>query len=113
VEGSQGETLSRSCEQALDTLLHLAGSFVGKGDRQDVVRAHAQSANQVGDALGEDAGLAGAGTRQDEYGTRGGSDSLLLLWVESFEEVHRLPILPGVRRRCKIGKRIFVPRINE
>ena len=82
-------------------MLHLAGGFVGEGDRQDVVRAHTHGADQVGDALGEDAGLAGAGTRQDEHGTGAGGDRLLLLRVETFEEVHSLPILPGVRERCK------------
>ena len=51
--------------EGLDPLPHLAGGLVGEGDGQDVVRLDALL-QQVGDAAGDDAGLAAAGPGQDE-----------------------------------------------
>ena len=55
-------------EQRFQPLRHLARGLVGEGDRQDVVRADAASRDQVGDPVGDDAGLARARPGQDQTG---------------------------------------------
>ncbi|HAL16324.1 MAG TPA: hypothetical protein DCP32_06115 [Anaerolineaceae bacterium] len=65
MEGAQPDTLHLSRKQRFEPVLHLAGGFVGEGDRQDVFRAHAHMLDQVSDALGQNASLAGTGTGQD------------------------------------------------
>ena len=47
-------------ELLLDALLHLLRRLVRERDREDLVRLHADRGEQVGDAIGEDAGLARA-----------------------------------------------------
>ena len=81
--------LACGAQQPLDPGLHLAGGLVGEGDRQDAVGTHAQGVDQVGDAVGEDAGLARAGAGQHQRRARRGSHRLALGGVESGEDVHR------------------------
>ncbi len=70
-------------EQFFHPAVHLTGGFVGEGDRQNVVGAHPQIANQVGDAVGQDARLAGTGAGKHDDGAQSGGDGLLLLHVET------------------------------
>lgn len=76
-------------QQPGDALLHLAGGLVGEGDRQHVPGRDADLAHQVGDASGDDAGLARARARQDQQrAVHVGGGSLLGLG-EAFEQVGR------------------------
>jgi hypothetical protein len=53
-------------EQGLDARPHLFGGLVGEGDRQNGGRVGQPFACQIGNAVGDDAGLARTGTRQNE-----------------------------------------------
>ena len=75
-------------EQGLDAMLHLARGFVGERHRQDLIRTDSLGRDQIGDALSEDARLAGSRSREDESGSRPGCDGSSLLRVEFIEEVH-------------------------
>ena len=66
-----------------DPLAQLAGGPVRERDREDLPRPDALHPDQVGDPVGEDAGLAAAGAGQDEERTVGGRDGARLLRVEA------------------------------
>ncbi len=88
VEGTQpdvsgnGALALAAVEQVFYPIFHLAGGLVGEGNGQDVVRAHAHIADQVRDALGEHARLAGAWPGQHEHLSKPGGNRLSLLFVE-------------------------------
>ena len=67
---------------------HLRGSLVGKGHRQNRVRLYADAVDQVRDAIGDDAGLAAAGSRQDKHRPVDGLDGFALLRIQ-FAQVRR------------------------
>src|SRR5205807_1649821 len=77
-------------EQHLDATAHLPGRLVGEGHRQDLRRTGPPGGDQVGDAMGEDAGLAAAGAGEDEQRTVGRLDGAPLRLVETGEELGRL-----------------------
>lgn len=66
----------------LQTVAHFFGGFVGKGDGQDVVRPDALF-DEMGDAVGDDTGLAAAGTGQDEHRPVAVSDGPALRFGQS------------------------------
>jgi hypothetical protein len=72
--------------QVLDAGAHLAGGFVGEGDSQDAITGDVKDLHQVGDAVGEDAGLAGAGASDDQNWAVDGKHGLLLGIVQPGEE---------------------------
>ena len=53
-------------DQRLDALAHLPCRLVGEGHRQHVVGLGVPVADEVGDPIGDDARLAGAGAGEDE-----------------------------------------------
>ena len=55
-----------AAEDALEPLAHLGRGLVGERDRKDLVRFHAVRADQVRDAVREDAGLARPRPGDDE-----------------------------------------------
>jgi hypothetical protein len=55
--------------QALQSFHHFSGSLVGECDCHDTVGADAAGLYQVGNAVGNDAGLAAAGSGQYQYRT--------------------------------------------
>ena len=61
-----------------DALFHFARRLVGKGDRRDMTRLIAAAADQVGDFIGNHAGLTGTGTRQHQARSGNEFDGLLL-----------------------------------
>ena len=63
--------------RAVGPLLHLAGRLVGERDGQDAVGGRAM-ADQLGDAVGDHAGLAGAGAGQDQQRAGEGLDGVVL-----------------------------------
>ncbi len=72
---------ARSAELA-EPLAHLARGLVGEGDREDLVRADPEVADEVRDAEREHARLATAGARKHEQRAVGGHDSFALRGVE-------------------------------
>src|SRR6185312_17248881 len=66
---------------------HLARRLVGERDGQDPGGAHRARLNQVRDARGEDAGLAAAGTGEDQRRFARQRDRLELLGIEIGEEI--------------------------
>ena len=75
--------------------LHPAGHFrsglVGEGDRQNGVGRHANTVNQVGDAIGDDARLAAARSREDQHRPADRLDGFALLQIQIVE----------IRRQCR------------
>ena len=68
-------------------LLHLPRGLVGEGDRQDPEGRDAALGDQVRDPVGEDAGLARSGARDDEERTVGRGDRLVLDRVQAREQI--------------------------
>ena len=75
-------------EQGLDAVFHFPRGLVGERHRQDLVGTDSLGRDQVGDALGQHARLAGARSREDEDRSRPGCDGFSLWSVEFVEEVH-------------------------
>ena len=83
VEGAEQRLGQRGVvQQPVDALGHLAGGLVGEGDGQNRVRRDAFLADQPGDAAGDDAGLARAGSGEDQQGAFGGLDGGALFGIQ-------------------------------
>jgi len=82
VKGADKTTAERAAEEPLDPLTHLPRRLVGEGHRSDG-RAHGQ---QVGDAVGEDAGLARAGAGEHQQRALAVGHGLTLWRVEIIEK---------------------------
>jgi hypothetical protein len=68
VEGAEpGHALDRLADHGADAVLHLARRLVGEGDGEDVAGAGATERQDVGDARGQDAGLAGPRAGQHQH----------------------------------------------
>ena len=78
-------------DEVSDALAHLPRGLVRERDREDLGRLHADRAEQVRDAAGEHAGLAGAGTGDHEHGAFRVEDGLALRRIQVGEV--------GLRRR--------------
>ncbi len=88
VEGGDGGLREGGvAEDLFDALAHLFGGLVGEGDGQDVVGGDAAFLNEIGDAVGDDAGFAAAGAGEEKHGAVDGEDSLALLRVHVGEEI--------------------------
>ena len=61
--GDERRPHPRRPEQRFDPAAHLLGRLVGEGDGEDLPGVHAPGAQEVGDPVGDDPGLAAAGTR--------------------------------------------------
>ena len=68
-----------------DALLHLARRLVGEGDGEDFRRPGAAETEDVGDARGQHAGLAGAGAGEHQHRAVERLDRLALLGIEPGE----------------------------
>ncbi len=90
VEGGDPHGVRPRADQFLDALLHLARGLVGEGDREDLARVHTARAEQMRDAVRQDAGLAGAGAGDDEQRAAGVDHGGLLLVVEPLQEGGRI-----------------------
>ena len=73
-------------EQPVNALAHLAGGLVGEGDGQNGVGRDAFFADEPGDAAGDDAGFARAGSGQDEQGAFSGLDGGALFGIQIVDE---------------------------
>ena len=76
-------------QQVLDPMPHLRGGLVGEGDREHVPRVDALHRQEVGDPVGDDAGLAAPRPGQDEHRALRGRDRLALRRVQGREETVR------------------------
>ena len=93
-EGAVADAVERAAPEAaglvagelLHAVEHFLGGFVGEREEQDFPRLHALR-DQVGDAVGEGAGLARAGAGEDKDGAGGGGDGGELLVVEERAEI--------------------------
>jgi len=95
VEGADPQVGHADAQQLLHPFAHLAGGLVGEGHRQDGAGGLAQVAHQVGDAVGEHAGLAAAGSGQDQAGAGGQGHRGVLLLVQAVK--HGSPFRWGSR----------------
>ena len=74
--------LGARANQRLNTFTHLGCGLVGEGNGENLAGGRAVGCEQVGDAVGEHASLAGAGARDDEQGRAGVQYGLFLAVVE-------------------------------
>ena len=82
-----------------DAFSHLVGGLIGEGDGQDGTAGHALL-DQMGDAIGDDARLAGARAGQNEDRTVGGEDSFTLLRIQAIQIIHWQKIHAGLGPRA-------------
>ena len=86
VEGAEPRHAFHGLAQHLaEPQLHLARRLVGEGHRQDFLRPRPALAQDVGDARGQHAGLAGAGTGQHQNRSIKRHDRVALLRIEPVE----------------------------
>ena len=99
-----------AAQQGVNAVLHFAGGFIGERHCQDLGWAEALFQDQPGDAVGQDARLAGAGAGQHQHRPGRGCDGGLLLWVEVFQkqchgQKRRAQNFPFVPVKAEIGKK--------
>ena len=99
VEGAEpGHALDHLADDLADALLHLARRLVGEGHGQNLARPRAAGGEDVGDARGEHARLAGAGAGQHQHRAVERLDREPLFGVEP-GEITRHARRPGPRAR--------------
>ena len=87
--GDERRADARGQQQVLHPVAHLGGGLVGEGDREHVPRVDALHRQEIGDAVGDDPGLAAPRPGQDEHGALRGRDRLALRRVQRREETVR------------------------
>ena len=87
VEGAHPHALGDGPDEFADPSLHLGRGLVGERDRQYLERRDTLFEHEVGEASGEDTGLARAGTGDDEHRRRGDRHCLELGGIEVGVEV--------------------------
>ena len=101
VEGAHRHLAARLlADQAHDAGPQLRGGLVGEGDRQDLPRPDALDADEIGDAMSEDARLAAARAGQDEHRAVRRPNRALLLRVQSSED----PLGEGICGGLPLGQ---------
>jgi len=88
VKGGDEDVGAGRARQRHHPLAHLGRRLVGEGDAEDRLRIDPLH-EEVGHAVGDDAGLAGAGAGQHQQRPLGGGDRLPLRRVERGEIQHR------------------------
>ena len=88
VESGDPDALGAAAQDLVHALPHLSGRLVGECDGEDIPGIHFALVDQICDAVGDDAGLAAAGARQDQDRALGLEAGLLLLAVECFVDGH-------------------------
>ncbi len=73
--------------ELVDALRHFGGGFVGEGDGEDGIRRDAALVDEVRDAVGDDARLAGAGAGKDKHRAVDGFDAFTLLRIQFVEKM--------------------------
>ena len=86
VEGPERDAAGDAAEQPLDALAQLSRRLVREGDGHDPGGRYVLLADQIGDAVGDDAGLAAARPGEDQQRAVNVGYSLELRRVESIED---------------------------
>ena len=103
VKRAAPETSRLEAGELVNAVEHFLGGLVGEGEQEDFTGADALR-EEVGDAVGEGAGLAGTGAGEDEERAGLGGDGVILFVVEGRAEVDGRDTGEGVRERCVEGK---------
>ena len=82
VEGGDLKELGGTRNQPFDPLLHLVGGLVGEGDRHNGGGVGAPFLDEIGDAVGQNAGLSTTRPGDDAKVLRIGGNSLQLGWIK-------------------------------
>jgi hypothetical protein len=85
VEGAQPHPLGLAAQQPFQPRAHLFGRLVGEGHRYDRERLHPARADQVRDAVGQHARLAGTRSRQHQHLLRLAGHRAALGSIQIFE----------------------------
>ena len=85
---------SSAQQEIRDAIAHLFRGFVGERDGQDGFGGHSVG-DQVCHAIGDRAGLAGAGAGKDQYRAFGGFDGQPLFGVQFVEKSEHLSAVVG------------------
>ncbi len=80
-----GHAFDGAADEARNALAHLACRLVGEGDGEDFEGPRPARGEDVGDARGQNPGLAGAGAGEDEHRPVDSLDRLALFRVEPVE----------------------------
>ena len=88
VEISGGARRFMSFEQRSHARAHFAGGFIREGDGQNGRRRHVIRADQMRDAMRDDARLAAARAGQDQHRAFGRCYCFTLLGIETGEKIH-------------------------
>src|SRR5437879_4096085 len=76
-------------QQAGDAVLHLLGSFIGEGDRENRLSANAMR-NKIGHAEGDGARFSGTSASENQYWPFGSFGGETLFRIQRFEKVLHL-----------------------
>jgi hypothetical protein len=96
VEGAEPRhALDGAADQNGDALLHLAGGLVGEGDGKDLRGEGAVGIEDMGDAGGQHARLAGAGAGEHQDRAFERFDGFGLLGIEAIEIIRPLAATAG------------------
>ena len=95
MEGAAPKIYHTAAQQVPDPFHHFAGRLVGEGQEENAVGGDSVL-DEPGDAVGQGARLAGTRTGEDQAGSRGCSDRLILLGIEFLRVVD-----PQVGRRTE------------
>ena len=102
--GDVGVGGAPAAQQALNADPHLLGGLVGEGHRQDSIGPDLLVFNQMGSPVGDDAGLAAPGSRQDQQGAFDGLDGPQLFRIEmGFQSQHGARGWTMAKNRAKEG----------
>jgi hypothetical protein len=108
VERAYGEPLGSTGDQRFQPRAHFAGGFVGEGDGENRPRRHTLGLGQPADAVGQYAGLAGAGAGQYQIVAGGCADGFALRFVERVDQVRDIhPVHCSGRKRKPPRERRF------
>ena len=102
VKGSHGYGFAGAEHQAVKPLPHLPGRLVGEGYGQDAPGGDATLGDQIGDAVGNNAGFAGAWSGDNQQRPLSAEHGLLLRLVQPLQDGRRT-----IRRRPSGGCRYF------
>jgi hypothetical protein len=93
VEGRNPHLPAFGAQQRLNTRPHFFGGLVGERHGEDAVRIRDAAADQMRDAMRNDARLARSCTGENQQGAVRVKNGFLLFWIETGEEV-QASILP-------------------
>ena len=91
-------------DEADDPFPQLGGGAIRERDREDPPRCDPLDADEIGDPMGEDAGLAGSGAGEDEQRTLGRRDGPGLLGIERLDDLGGTG-LPGLGDGLRVRRR--------